>query len=163
MSRVVPPTRGDFVRWRRIATRWADNDAYGHVNNTVYYQWFDSAVNAMLVDEGLLDIASGDPIALATGDGCVCAELGHFPAFDHSKGIAARDRFAKISLRLDHREDFHRFTGDGGFPDDELVDLGLGGAELHPFEDEQLFFLLVPGEFRQDLPPNRRDRGRFEG
>ena len=35
-----------------IATRWADNDAYGHVNNTVYYQWFDTAVNAWLVEAG---------------------------------------------------------------------------------------------------------------
>ena len=39
-----------------IATRWADNDAYGHVNNTVFYQWFDTAVNAWLVEAGLLDI-----------------------------------------------------------------------------------------------------------
>ena len=43
-------------RGASIATRWADNDAYGHVNNTVFYQWFDSAVNAWLVEQGLLDI-----------------------------------------------------------------------------------------------------------
>ena len=49
--------RADSCAWRMtIATRWADNDAYGHVNNTVYYQWFDSAVNAWLVEAGLLDI-----------------------------------------------------------------------------------------------------------
>ena len=41
-----------------ITTRWADNDAYGHVNNTVYYDWFDTAVNAWLVEQGLLDIAA---------------------------------------------------------------------------------------------------------
>lgn len=70
MSRPEPPSRADFVRWQTITTRWADNDAYGHVNNTVYYQWFDSAVNALLVDEGLLDIAAGDPIALVVGTAC---------------------------------------------------------------------------------------------
>ena len=42
-----------------IATRWADNDAYGHVNNTIYYAWFDTAVNAWLIEAGLLDVAGG--------------------------------------------------------------------------------------------------------
>ena len=56
-----PATRGAFPVWRAVTTRWADNDAYGHVNNTVYYQWFDSAVNAWLVEQGLLDITVGDP------------------------------------------------------------------------------------------------------
>src|SRR5688500_7311723 len=53
-----------------IATRWADNDVYGHVNNTVYYQWFDTAVNAWLVEAGLLDIERGDPIGLVVETGC---------------------------------------------------------------------------------------------
>lgn len=70
MSRPVPPTRTDFRRWQTITLRWADNDAYGHVNNTIYYQWFDSAVNTMLVDEDLLDIAAGDPICLVVGTAC---------------------------------------------------------------------------------------------
>lgn len=70
MSRPSVPERTDFARWHRITLRWADNDAYGHVNNTVYYQWFDSAVNALLVDQGLLDIQAGDPIALVVGTSC---------------------------------------------------------------------------------------------
>ena len=56
MSREAPAARSDFKVWRKFTTRWADNDAYGHVNNTVFYQWFDSAVNAWLVEQGLLDI-----------------------------------------------------------------------------------------------------------
>jgi acyl-CoA thioester hydrolase len=56
--------------WRQFTTRWADNDAYGHVNNTVFYQWFDSAVNGWLVEQGMLDIADGDPIALVVETGC---------------------------------------------------------------------------------------------
>lgn len=70
MSRPLPPGRDSFARWQRITLRWADNDAYGHVNNTVYYQWFDSAVNALLVGEGLLDIEGGDPICLVVGTAC---------------------------------------------------------------------------------------------
>ena len=62
--------RSDFSVWRSMTTRWADNDAYGHVNNTVYYEWFDSAVNAWLVEQGMLDIANGDPIALVVETRC---------------------------------------------------------------------------------------------
>ena len=47
MSREAPAPTSEFKVWRRFTTRWADNDAYGHVNNTVFYQWFDSAVNAL--------------------------------------------------------------------------------------------------------------------
>lgn len=56
--------------WREIATRWADNDAYGHVNNTVHYAWFDTVVNGWLIDAGLLDIENGDPIGLVVETGC---------------------------------------------------------------------------------------------
>jgi acyl-CoA thioester hydrolase len=70
VSRRQPARRGDFNAWRQVTTRWADNDAYGHVNNTVYYEWFDSAVNAWMVEQGLLYIASGDPIALVVETRC---------------------------------------------------------------------------------------------
>lgn len=56
--------------WRVLGTRWSDNDAYGHVNNTVHYQWFDTAVNAWLIEQGLLDVAKGDPIGLVVETGC---------------------------------------------------------------------------------------------
>ena len=63
-----------------MTTRWADNDAYGHVNNTVYYEWFDSAVNAWMVEQGMLDIADGDPIALVVETRCTYAAPLAFPA-----------------------------------------------------------------------------------
>ncbi len=74
-----PATRGEFSVWRAFTTRWADNDAYGHVNNTVYYQWFDSAVNGWLVEQGLLDIAAGDSIAVVVGTRCSYAAPLAFP------------------------------------------------------------------------------------
>ena len=70
MSREAPSTRADFKVWKSFTTRWSDNDAYGHVNNTVFYQWFDSAVNAWLVEQGLLDIQNGDSIALVVETRC---------------------------------------------------------------------------------------------
>jgi acyl-CoA thioester hydrolase len=53
-----------------ITTRWADNDVYGHVNNVVFYQWFDTVVNQFLISRGTLDIHGGDAIALVVETHC---------------------------------------------------------------------------------------------
>lgn len=79
MSRKPPASRGEYKAWRDVTTRWADNDAYGHVNNTVYYEWFDSAVNGWLVEQDMLDIAAGDPIALVVETRCSYASPLAFP------------------------------------------------------------------------------------
>ena len=50
-------TRDDFPVLIPLTTRWADNDAYGHINNVAYYAFFDTAVNQWLLRAGLLDIA----------------------------------------------------------------------------------------------------------
>ena len=70
MSRAAPRPRSAYKAWRSIPTRWADNDAYGHVNNVVFYAWFDTAVNAWLIEVGLLDIECGDPIGLVAKTRC---------------------------------------------------------------------------------------------
>ena len=62
--------RADYRRFERIETRWMDNDVYGHVNNVVYYSWFDTAVNRMLIEEGLLDIVAGGTIGVVVETGC---------------------------------------------------------------------------------------------
>ena len=64
------PTRADFAAFRGVTTRWMDNDAYGHVNNVVYYSWFDTAVNAHLVEQGALDPATGDVVGVVVETGC---------------------------------------------------------------------------------------------
>lgn len=79
MSRNPPASRSEFRVWRTMTTRWADNDAYGHVNNTVYYEWFDSAVNAWMVQQDMLDIANGDPIALVVETRCTYSAPLEFP------------------------------------------------------------------------------------
>lgn len=70
VTRSEPRDRSAYRHFTTITTRWADNDAYGHVNNTVYYAWFDTAVNEWLVGQGLLDIERGDPIGLVVETGC---------------------------------------------------------------------------------------------
>lgn len=79
MSRETLAARSSFEVWQTFTTRWADNDAYGHVNNTVYYEWFDSAVNAWMVEQGMLDIVSGGPIALVVETRCSFAQPLAFP------------------------------------------------------------------------------------
>ena len=79
MSRERLKGREAYRVWREIGTRWADNDAYGHVNNTVHYQWFDTAVNAWLIETGLLDIDAGDPIGLVVETGCRYARPLAYP------------------------------------------------------------------------------------
>ncbi|MDO9437451.1 thioesterase family protein [Hydrogenophaga sp.] len=62
--------RSAYRAFRPIGTRWSDNDVYGHVNNVVYYSWFDTAVNAHLIEQGALDIHAGDVIGLVIETQC---------------------------------------------------------------------------------------------
>ncbi len=87
VNRAAPQPRAAYRHFTTIATRWADNDAYGHVNNTVFYAWFDSAVNQWLVERGLLDIDRGDPIGLVVETGCRYFAPLAFPG-DVEVGIA---------------------------------------------------------------------------
>ena len=71
--------RIDYAWFRTMATRWGDNDIYGHVNNVVYYAFFDTAVNAMLIERGLLDPDTGPVIGLVVETGCSYAAPLSFP------------------------------------------------------------------------------------
>ena len=90
-TRPIPRPRDAYRRFSTISLRWADNDAYGHVNNVVYYAWFDTAVNEMLVERGLLDIANGDPIGLVVETGC-----RYFAALSYPGDVDVGLRSAKI-------------------------------------------------------------------
>lgn len=62
-----------------IATRWDDNDVYGHVNNVRYFAFFDTAINAWLIEQGGLDIADGDVIGLCAESHCTYTAAIAFP------------------------------------------------------------------------------------
>ena len=70
MPAPTPLQRADFGFHLPIATRWMDNDVYGHVNNVVYYAYFDTIINRWLIDEGGLDIHTGDVIGLCVESRC---------------------------------------------------------------------------------------------
>lgn len=70
IERTQPEPRSAYKVFRSIGTRWMDNDAYGHVNNVVYYSWFDTAVNAYLIEQGVLDIHQGETIGLVIETQC---------------------------------------------------------------------------------------------
>ncbi len=69
-ARPQPLPRAHYRAFRSIGTRWMDNDVYGHVNNVVYYSWFDTAVNAHLIEHGALDIHAGGVIGLVVETQC---------------------------------------------------------------------------------------------
>jgi len=69
-SRPQALPRSAYRVFRPIGTRWGDNDIYGHVNNVVYYSWFDTAVNAHLIEQGALDIHGGEVIGLVIETQC---------------------------------------------------------------------------------------------
>ena len=70
MSKQQPHQRADYRAFSEITTRWMDNDVYGHVNNVVYYSYFDTAVNGFLVDQGVLDFRKGETVGLVVETGC---------------------------------------------------------------------------------------------
>ncbi|QNM83368.1 acyl-CoA thioesterase [Sphingomonas sabuli] len=91
MSRETPARRDEFAVWRDISTRWADNDVYGHVNNTVYYTWFDTAVNSWLIEQGMLDIIGGNPVGLVVETRC-----SYFAPLSYPQAVEAGLRVAKL-------------------------------------------------------------------
>ena len=91
MSREPLRPRGAYRYFRPISTRWADNDVYGHVNNIVYYSWFDTAVNAYLIEARALDIHAGAVIGLVVETGCRYARPLAFP-----QAVEAGVRVARI-------------------------------------------------------------------
>ncbi len=90
-NRPVPEPRSAYRVFRAIPTRWEDNDTYGHVNNVVYYSWFDTAVNALLIERGQLDIHHGPTIGLVIETQC-----NYFAPVTFPQVIEAGVRVARI-------------------------------------------------------------------
>ena len=76
-------TRADYASFSRITTRWGDNDVYGHVNNVVYYAYFDSAVNSHLIEHGVLDLQRSEVVGLVVENRCTFFSSMAFPDVVH--------------------------------------------------------------------------------
>jgi len=93
-SRVVAPqpeSRTAYKVFQKLATRWMDNDVYGHVNNVVYYSWFDTAVNGYLIEQGVLDMHHGQTIGLVIETQC-----NYFAPLAFPQAVQAGIRVAKL-------------------------------------------------------------------
>lgn len=90
-GRIKPNNRDFYKVFRIVTTRWMDNDVYGHVNNVVYYSWFDTAVNAHLIEQGALDIHQGETIGLVIETQC-----NYFASLAFPQNIEAGIRVARL-------------------------------------------------------------------
>ncbi len=91
MTRLTPDSRAEYPHHALLPTRWADNDIYGHVNNSVYYFYFDTVVNGWLVEAGLLEVGESDTIGLVVETRC-----SYFAPLAFPETITAGLRVARI-------------------------------------------------------------------
>ena len=79
MQKKSPSAKADYPRIVVMPTRWGDNDSYGHMNNVVYYSFFDSAVNKHLIESGVLDVARSEIVGLVIETQCTFFSSIGFP------------------------------------------------------------------------------------
>lgn len=97
VTRAPIPTRAGFRHFHTIPSRWADNDVYGHINNAVYYFYFDTAVNRYLLDHAGLVIAESPVVGIVVETGCRYHKSFTYPE-DIEAGIRV-DRLGTSSVR----------------------------------------------------------------
>ncbi|MFL6695918.1 MAG: acyl-CoA thioesterase [Vitreoscilla sp.] len=117
-----PEPRSAYAAFRPITTRWMDNDVYGHVNNVVYYSFFDTAVNGLLMDAGVLDIHHGELIGLVVETQC-----NYFAPIAFPQSVAAGVRVAQLG-RSSVRYEIGLFAG-------EAPDSAAAGHFVHVYVD----------------------------
>ncbi|MGO4328395.1 acyl-CoA thioesterase [Cupriavidus sp. 2TAF22] len=83
--------RSAYRHFQPITTRWMDNDVYGHVNNVIYYSYFDTVVNTYLIRQGVLDIEAGETIGLVIETQC-----NYFSALSFPDTVVAGLRVARL-------------------------------------------------------------------
>ena len=144
-------SRDDYRHFTSLTTRWSDNDSYGHLNNVVYYSLFDSAVNAALIEAGLLDVARSPVVGLVAETGCRYFEALAFP-----DAVEAGLRVVKIgrsSVRYDiaiFKQGAEQAAAQGHF-----VHVYVDRETRRPVE--------LPAEVRQFLEALRSDEAESRG
>ena len=112
--RPAPLPRAHFVHFQSVTTRWMDNDVYGHLNNVVHYSYFDTAVNRMLIQAGVLDIQGGSVIGLVVHTQCHYFDSIAFP------------QTVLVGLRVEHLGRSSVRYALGLFADDAPMSAALG-------------------------------------
>ena len=123
LQRPQPELRAAYQAFRSIATRWSDNDVYGHVNNVVYYSWFDTAVNGLLMERGAIDIYAGPVIGLVIETQC-----NYFATLAFPEDVVAGIRVAHVGSSSVRYEV-------GIFPADPDLPCAAKGHFVHVYVD----------------------------
>lgn len=79
MTRPIPLTRADFRHFTAMQTRINDNDAYGHLYNVTYLEFFDNAINGWLTAQGMQSLNGDRPIAVVAQNSCTYLRPAAFP------------------------------------------------------------------------------------
>lgn len=123
------PAPDDYPHLLTIATRWKDNDVYGHVNNVEYYSFFDTVINAWLIEQGGLDIHGGETIGVCAESRCRFLASVTFP-----EAIRAGLRAAKIGTSS-VRYEVGLFREDGeALAEGHFVHVFVGREDRRPRE-----------------------------
>jgi len=135
--RQPPATRENFLHFRTLQTRWMDNDVYGHVNNVVYYSYFDTLVNRFLIDEAGLDFVNSPVIGIVAETTCRFHQSFTYPE-DIDAGLAV-SRLGRSSVTYQ--------IGLFGTGDNQAR---AEGKFVHVFVDrDSMRPLTIPDSFRQ--------------
>ena len=144
-ERPAAEPRHAFPFFTRITTRWMDNDVYGHINNVVYYSYFDTAVNGYLIERGALDIRDGMVIGLVVETHCNFFAPLQFPQFVEAGVRVARVGASSVRYEI-------------GLFADEVPTCAASGHFVHVYVDRQTRRpAALPPALVQALAPLRVD------
>lgn len=131
------PVRDDYVVWRRATTRWADDDAYGHMNNATYYELFDTAVNAHLCEATGTDVRTLSAIGVVAETSCrYFTEIG-FPEPVDMGLLVERVGTSSVIYRIGlFQGESHEAAAEGRFVHVYVDADGPGGRSVRPLPDE---------------------------
>lgn len=134
-------TRNDYRHFHTISTRWMDNDVYGHVNNVVYYSYFDTVVNAYLIGQGVLNPEHSDTIGLVIETQC-----NYFAPLSFPDPVVAGLRVARLG-NTSVRYEVGLFRGDA-------QEAAAQGHFVHVYVDRETRRpVLLPDALRAVLEP----------
>lgn len=140
MTKPAPNALASYQHRLAIPTRWNDNDVYGHVNNSVYYFYFDTAVNKWLIENGLLEIGKSETVGLVVETGC-----SYFAPITFPDDVVAGLRVSKIGTSSVRYEI-------GLFRNDETT-ASAQGHFVHVYVDEAT---------RRPVPLSDKMRGKLQ-
>ena len=133
--------REDLKAWSKIPTRWMDDDIYGHVNNVVYYSYFDTAVNGNLIRATGQDIRSQDAIGIVVESGCTFHRELSFPQVIEAGLLVEKIGNSSVTYRV-------------GLFIEEDSEPAASGHFVHVYVDrENRRPVRVPKNIRQALRP----------